>query len=560
MVARFEPDAKDTLADVGGDALDDTFGDGGTSVISPCDDVEALTEGADAITRPEEGYDVAIQGDGAIVAVGIGPDCLAFGAEGDDDFLIARLLTTGTLDPTFGDLSILPPFGRLGYTHTDFLVPADGSREGARGVTIDANGDIVVAGTLEPASDDWDFALARYHATEDAQLDTYAGQLDQSFDGDGRVETDFAGQDDGALDVAMAGNAIVAVGFAGVDFGGQRRPTSFPDTTFNATDFGSPRTDPMGASTPRSIWPGGSRPISTVTMTPPTRWPSRRTADRSAAGETRTPFEIESPRPLAVGGSSFALIRLLAAAPGGGGGGGGGGGVKLTVFLRGTGTGKVTSAPGGSPVRRTARRFIRLGPTFSSSRRPVRDRPSSVGAAPASGAPAEAPADAVRRLGPRGVRCPGARLGRGSLAGEDRGRSEPGGRAITYHLTVSNAGPGAASSVTLTDPLPAQVEFVSADPSRGVCTPTGGTVVCDLGDLEVGASATVDIVVRAHWGGAVTNTALVSLAQNDPTPDDDSASATTTVETVCTIDGTAGSTISTGRRGSTSSAGWEETT
>src|SRR6266851_2331272 len=69
------------------------------------------------------------------------------------------------------------------------------------------------------------------------------------------------------------------------------------------------------------------------------------------------------------------------------------------------------------------------------------------------------------------------------------------GGNLTYLLVVNNkAGPSPATGVTLTDTLPAGVTFVSATPTQGACTGTA-TVVCSLGTVPVGGTATVNIVV-----------------------------------------------------------------
>src|SRR5215216_947068 len=100
-------------------------------------------------------------------------------------FTIA-LAASGGLDTTFsGD----------GRKTTDF-----GAHEQAYGIAIQSNGKIVVVGRSTPGSD---FALARYNTN---------GAPDTTFSGDGRLLTDFGG-DDFAYDVAVqADGKIIAVG------------------------------------------------------------------------------------------------------------------------------------------------------------------------------------------------------------------------------------------------------------------------------------------------------------------------------------------------------------
>jgi uncharacterized repeat protein (TIGR01451 family) len=105
---------------------------------------------------------------------------------------------------------------------------------------------------------------------------------------------------------------------------------------------------------------------------------------------------------------------------------------------------------------------------------------------------------------------------------------------LTYHLTVTNNGtgsmPATTSGVTLTDTLPAGVTLVSTTPSKGSCSGTT-TVTCDLGIFPGGATATVDIVVHVspQTTGTLTNTASVSAVTSDPSPANNTATATTTV-------------------------------
>ena len=111
----------------------------------------------------------------------------------------------------------------------------------------------------------------------------------------------------------------------------------------------------------------------------------------------------------------------------------------------------------------------------------------------------------------------------------------PLGSNLTYTVTVTNLGPAGASGVTLTDPLPAGVTFVSATSSQGSCGQTAGTVTCNLGDLAVAASARVTIVGLAATTGSKVNTATVTAVGADPDPGNNTASATVTVPVPPTI-------------------------
>jgi uncharacterized repeat protein (TIGR01451 family) len=85
------------------------------------------------------------------------------------------------------------------------------------------------------------------------------------------------------------------------------------------------------------------------------------------------------------------------------------------------------------------------------------------------------------------------------------------GNSITYTLTVTNEGDGAATGVAVTDQLPAGVTF--ADATAG-CTEAAGLVTCALGDVGPGASLDVDVTVTVDeaFCGAIINTADVSAS------------------------------------------------
>jgi len=103
------------------------------------------------------------------------------------------------------------------------------------------------------------------------------------------------------------------------------------------------------------------------------------------------------------------------------------------------------------------------------------------------------------------------------------------GATFTYTLTVSNAGPDAATNVTTTDVLPAGVTFVSAAPSQGTCSGTT-TVTCVIATLASGATATIAISVAASTSPAtISNTASVTAFQSDPAVANNSSTASVIV-------------------------------
>jgi uncharacterized repeat protein (TIGR01451 family) len=84
------------------------------------------------------------------------------------------------------------------------------------------------------------------------------------------------------------------------------------------------------------------------------------------------------------------------------------------------------------------------------------------------------------------------------------------GEPLFFILTVTNAGPDPASNVVVTDRLPSNATFVDATASQGFCIhDVRGDVICSLGTLGNGQSATVTIQVIPE-AGTITNSAMVN--------------------------------------------------
>jgi len=178
--------------------------------------------------RFDEALAVAVQPDGRVVVAGNSSD-----ANGSD-MAVARYNSDGLLDTSFeGD----------GMALVDF-----GSEASARAVALQPDGRIVLAGgVLQPVGGGCcvsDFALVRL---------TSVGVLDSSFDGDGRVVTDFLAGADNGHDVAQAvrvqadGRIVAAgagvAGVVSVDFAVARYladgslDLTFSDDGLVTTDF-----------------------------------------------------------------------------------------------------------------------------------------------------------------------------------------------------------------------------------------------------------------------------------------------------------------------------------
>ena len=115
------------------------------------------------------------------------------------------------------------------------------------------------------------------------------------------------------------------------------------------------------------------------------------------------------------------------------------------------------------------------------------------------------------------------------------------GENITYTLNLTNTGTAAAQSTTLTDAVPANTTFVSAQVTSGtgwsVAAPAvgaTGSVVFSKSTMAVAETAAFQVVVMVNRsaanGATITNTATAASTSTDSDPADNTASATTTVQ------------------------------
>ena len=155
----------------------------------------------------DQGWCVAVQADGKIL----------LGGKSDNNFALARYNVDGSLDATFDtDGKLTTDFGSVDYGWS---------------ITVHADGKILLGG-----ESNGNFALARYNAD---------GSLDATFGTDGKLITDFDSFDAGSSVRIQADGKILLGGMSGYNFALARYNVDGSlDTTFNgdgkvATDFGS---------------------------------------------------------------------------------------------------------------------------------------------------------------------------------------------------------------------------------------------------------------------------------------------------------------------------------
>lgn len=100
---------------------------------------------------------------------------------------------------------------------------------------------------------------------------------------------------------------------------------------------------------------------------------------------------------------------------------------------------------------------------------------------------------------------------------------------IRFTLNVTNNGPEAATSITITDALPSSLVFDDVFSNSASCVFSTGTVLCFTGTLAVTQSTSVTITCHPSLTGDVVNTGSAVANELDVTPADDTASAVVTV-------------------------------
>jgi uncharacterized repeat protein (TIGR01451 family) len=105
----------------------------------------------------------------------------------------------------------------------------------------------------------------------------------------------------------------------------------------------------------------------------------------------------------------------------------------------------------------------------------------------------------------------------------------PLGGDLTYTINIKNKGQNNSTGVVLTDYLSNEINFISANASKGQVSQANGIVSVNIGNLNSGENVTATIQVSPFVAGTLTSTANVSSTETDPNPNNDSITTSVNV-------------------------------
>ncbi|MFK0044796.1 calcium-binding protein [Streptomyces sp. NPDC090741] len=524
-----------------------------------------------------EGHDIAQQADGKLVVVGLS----------QGGFALTRYNANGGLDSGFaGDGTVTSDFG--------------GGAHSANAVAIQpSDGKIVVAGTTEVVAEEGGgccfFSVARYNTD---------GSLDAGF-GDGglvRVE-EFGGSADGADVAVQPDGKIIAAGKGGgggfalvrLDAGGHLDPSLGGDGAVVAGFTPASPQDAGGIARRMALQPDGkivsigylgntgfdigvARYLPDGSLDPSFSGDGMVTADFGGT-EFGNAVAVQPDGKIVAAGSGGVGVALLRYNADGSPDAGFGTGGRTSVHFPGDGGGAnamalqpngkiVTAGQADDPNSQEANdfglaRFNTNGTVDTGfggdgfavtgfldwdDARGVLVQPD--GKVVAAGVGAGFAFALARYQGGDGTPPPPPPSADLSVTQSGTATVSIGDRA-SYTVTVSNsaASTATATGVTLSDTLSgAGVGLTSAAASQGTCTTTATGATCALGSLAPGASASVTVTGEPRTTGTVTNRAVASATQQDPSTSNNTATTTTAANNAhgCTIIGTVGADTLTG--------------
>lgn len=504
-----QPDGK--IVTIGDGYFDETSGDFVLVRYNADGSLDTTFDGDGIVTTDfdinnEEARALALQSDGKIIAVGGSTSISGNGA-----WATVRYNTDGSLDTSFGD---------GGRVVTEIDVDAI---ETAMAVAVQPNGAIVIGGE---SIGNW--TLARLTPT---------GGLDTSFDGDGKLQTDFGGGCcQGVSDLALQSDGrIVAAGYSTNGFTLARYNTNGSlDTGFDGdgkvtTGFGTGARGVALQSDGKIVTAGtagNSFALARFTAggapDPTFDGDGRVTTSFGPGNAGAADVALQSDGRIVAAGSydgEFALTRYNTSG-------------SLDPGF--SGDGRLTTDFGGVSEQATSVALQADGKILAGG---VAGEVNSLSANRA----------VARYLGGGGIEPPPTTV---DLSVTKAGTTTVSiGDQATYSVTVTNTSTTTtATGVTLTDTLTGPGSLLSATPGQGSCTMTSTSANCALGSLAPGAQATVTVVAEPGATGTLSDKATAGAAQTDPVPANNTATATSTVNNArgCTIIGTSGADTLTG--------------